>query len=814
MDKNITKMRPLYTLGLLILPFICFAQTPTIVSNHVIAGNCTAFAFGNGVYVASAFITSGATYTSHDAKNWTLLNSDPAPNFNYLAFGNGVFVGITGSSIYSSSDGINWTYRADAGGPANEINFTHGVFFVVTGLPGITQSTDGINWTVLNLGADIPSQGGFDGFDYNGSVYVLGVTVQEGRFTPAESGVLYSTTGTSGSWTFTAISAAPPVSNVTWAKDRFYLFAQDGIYTSADGRSWALPSPPLVDTMLRIGSVGTAGGSFILSVGDSIYLIGASSMEISTYGTHFKSYNPPDLVSAGGLSANGVTYIYGNGGLASATDGIHFTLNGTLFYALASNGSNYVAAGFDASGGTLFSSPDFIDWTEQLPPGVNSLSSISTVLYTGSKYAAAGSGNIYFSNDGISWSNNIVSPSFTSMEYGAGRYVAGSFAYNLLSSTDGLNWSEVDTSYSYYYKIRYLNNSFFALGMNFQNSTGRILQSADGIHWQNITPQTDSAVTYYNDVMYDGTKYYFVGLKDWTDFFTISTTDPTNTTSYGDMGVISNPAPGTSAVNYFSQFDDFIYRSGLFVGTVANTANGLAYVIYSSDGSNWTTSPLGGSGNSRTVVSNAGIYHIVSADGGFYTVSFTKAPPPPSLLRFEAEAVTSYGGGEDARLRWETKDEPDIAYFLVQHSLDTVRWDSIGEVNAEKRGDKEERNEKKWGVERYHFIHEAPPAGVNYYRIGITDGEGRRWWSPVRKVDIRGDIRVYPNPARDVLHVQLPEAEPARLIVFNHAWQPVRERVSSGYEVSIDLRSLPTGVYYLLVFQDGQRYSKEFIIVK
>jgi hypothetical protein len=224
--SNYCSMKPLYTLGFLILSFFSFAQTPTIISNHVLVGNCTAVAYGNGVYVGS----SGATYTSTNAKTWTLLNSDSVPSFGFFAFGNRVFVGVSGSSIYSSSNGTNWTYRADAGGLATEINFTHGVFYVVNGNAGIATSSDGVNWAALDLGIPIPTPVAFGGFDYNGSVYVIGLTLLATRDYPnGSSGVLYSTTGAPGSWTFDPISAIPPVTNVQWVIDRFYLFAQDGI---------------------------------------------------------------------------------------------------------------------------------------------------------------------------------------------------------------------------------------------------------------------------------------------------------------------------------------------------------------------------------------------------------------------------------------------------------------------------------------------------------------------------------------------------------------------------------------------------------
>jgi hypothetical protein len=65
-----------------------------------------------------------------------------------------------------------------------------------------------------------------------------------------------------------------------------------------------------------------------------------------------------------------------------------------------------------------------------------------------------------------------------------------------------------------------------------------------------------------------------------------------------------------------------------------------------------------------------------------------------------------------------------------------------------------------------------------------------------------------------VLPVQLPEAGQARLMVYNRAWLPVRQEYASGYDVSINLWSIAPGVYDLIVYQDGQRYSKVFVIAE
>jgi len=804
-----------FAIALLILSLVSHAQTPTITSTYSPTGNCQNFVYGNGVYVA----VDGGLFTSTDAKNWTPVPSGnvPIPGPNRLAFGNGVFVATTfPNDIYSSTDGVNWTLRA-SGIIAYDVEFLNGAFYTLRDEIYNYKSTDGINWTPLPMEIGIPWLYTFTGFQYGGGNYVIGMSFSDRGIPNGATAVYYSPTGEPGSWTFSGLGLTPPLTKLMWLKDRFYLFAGTDFLTSMDGITWSAPPVPLVDT-LTDGTIGTlppmdpvAG----YAAGDSIYLMGPNpgngtySMQVSTDHTHFKSLYSSGMVANGGLYVNGTHFIYGTGGIATSTDGIHFKFNSTNFTGLATNGSGFVAVG-SGGGGHMFSSPDFADWTDRTPPTTGGLPAVSTVLYTGTKYVAGGARNIYFSDDGTSWSTQTVPYSFISMAYGAGRYVAGSYndtTYMLTSSTDGINWSVVDPSYNYYYKIRYINNSFFAMGVSYLDNTGRIMQSADGLHWQNITPAVSFRTAHYSDVMFDGTKYYFTGIKkdssgNWADFFTLSTTNPMNTTSYSAPGSIVNPAPGTSVGDYITQFGDFLYHNGQFVGSAADRVNHQAYLVYSSDGMNWTTTPLNGPEQARTIVMDGDIYRIVGDGGGRYSITFPGTPA--TLLDFKAKAVGSRDG-EDSRLSWRTAGESNIAYFLIQHSLDTLHWDSIGKVNA---------IERSHGRTGYQFTHEGPPAGANYYRLGLVDKDGRRQWSSIRRVDIRnkGNIRIYPNPVRGVLRVQLPGPEPASLSVYNSAGRMVRQQVVSGYSATLDLGSLPAGVYHLLVLQGGKRYHKEFII--
>jgi len=130
-------MKFFYTLGVLILSLSCYSQIPTINSTYGVTGECTGVVYGNGVYVASANLTTdlAAVFTSADAKTWTPLPSGhfPTQGFNLLAFGNGVFVGVAfPATIYSSTDGANWTLvSSNIPGLISDLKFIQGAFYAI-----------------------------------------------------------------------------------------------------------------------------------------------------------------------------------------------------------------------------------------------------------------------------------------------------------------------------------------------------------------------------------------------------------------------------------------------------------------------------------------------------------------------------------------------------------------------------------------------------------------------------------------------------------------------------------------------------------
>lgn len=70
--------------------------------------------FANGMFMYIPYNSSGVYYTSTDAITWTARNLNVSGTGSIqiydLAFGSGVWMGVSDSAFYTSADGINWRY--------------------------------------------------------------------------------------------------------------------------------------------------------------------------------------------------------------------------------------------------------------------------------------------------------------------------------------------------------------------------------------------------------------------------------------------------------------------------------------------------------------------------------------------------------------------------------------------------------------------------------------------------------------------------------------------------------------------------------
>jgi hypothetical protein len=173
---------------------------------------------------------------------------------------------------------------------------------------------------------------------------------------------------------------------------------------------------------------------------------------------------------------------------------------------------------------------------------------------------------------------------------------------------------------------------------------------------------------------------------------------------------------------------------------------------------------------------------------------------PVTLVSFRVEAE-----GAVAQLSWATTEEVNSERFDVQHSRDGVQWLTVGSVASH-------RDSKV--TQQYHFVHNTPSDGLNYYRLKMIDLDGTFAMSRIQSVrlDTKGNIFIYPNPVVDKLTVVSNGRNVGSVEVMDLSGKKITE-VKSTSEVPV--HRFPAGAYMLrIIFSDQSSEMRKFVIVR
>lgn len=163
------------------------------------------------------------------------------------------------------------------------------------------------------------------------------------------------------------------------------------------------------------------------------------------------------------------------------------------------------------------------------------------------------------------------------------------------------------------------------------------------------------------------------------------------------------------------------------------------------------------------------------------------------------------------QLNWETITEQNASHFEIERSADGINFASIGQVNA--IGNSADK-------QLYSYLDGQPLPGTNLYRLKLIDNSAAFTYSRVVAVKNGANlinIELFPNPASDILQVQLPSSqkETVNITITDAAGRSVYSRslqVSQGNNaVSIPVQHFAKGTYYLIIDNKEGRRSKAFI---
>ncbi|PZP50494.1 MAG: hypothetical protein DI598_05435 [Pseudopedobacter saltans] len=156
-------------------------------------------------------------------------------------------------------------------------------------------------------------------------------------------------------------------------------------------------------------------------------------------------------------------------------------------------------------------------------------------------------------------------------------------------------------------------------------------------------------------------------------------------------------------------------------------------------------------------------------------------------------------------LGWTTATEINNKYFDIQRSADSKNWTSIGTLNsffANGNGDGHE----------YSFSDNKPLMTTNYYRLQQYDYDGKYSIGDVVSISReKVSFSLAPNPATSNI-TAMGIVAGSTIRIYNTSGQLVKEKLASAASETIEISSLPSGVYIVqIIAKDGKKQSSRFI---
>ncbi len=428
--------------------------------------------YGSDRFVAVGY--GSLILTSPNGVDWAPVESQDVfvDELRGITYGQGIFVAVGHSwdanegLIITSPDGIGWTrYSTGQNETLNGITYG-GTMFVAVSDQGafITSPVTGATWTRNPSGQGYLLYGA--AFAGNGAAFTANPFIavgSQGALFTSSNGLAWTEKEAHGAWT---LRAHHPSSLARRSELFLAPNTLDTLLRSPDGVAWTLASEPVA-----------WNGSDIIYAQNRFLRIGLDGRILG--------------------SPDGVVWTQ----LATITDdaGAPFALTGITFGRdlFAVTGQRQTDAG---SYGSVFTSRDAMTWTRQWSgvPGDGVLP--GKIAYGNGVFVAVipegpNGENSLTSADGTNWNlHGIGGLGLAGIAFGSNIFSAYTGFNQILTSPDGVEWATAHTLSDpgvilTFSSIRYINNTFIALGNYEENLNGTIVMnsyvitSADGVSW-------------------------------------------------------------------------------------------------------------------------------------------------------------------------------------------------------------------------------------------------------------------------------------------------------------------------------------------
>jgi len=209
---------------------------------------------------------------------------------------------------------------------------------------------------------------------------------------------------------------------------------------------------------------------------------------------------------------------------------------------------------------------------------------------------------------------------------------------------------------------------------------------------------------------------------------------------------------------------------------------------------------IGGTATGSVFTSGSITSNSVTAFNNHFVIGSTTHVLAVSLTGFTVTRSPGYN-----HAAWEVTQEAAVARYEVQRSDDGIHFYTLGTVQPRNTG----------ADNRYSYDDSKPMTGATYYRLLIAEQSGATRYAPVVLVQPDGAGRLYlvQNPVKDKADIYAGEGYKGiyNYILISNTGQAVQQgilNVAHAGQFSIALnRSLPTGMYALVLRKDGEQYQ-------
>jgi hypothetical protein len=185
-------------------------------------------------------------------------------------------------------------------------------------------------------------------------------------------------------------------------------------------------------------------------------------------------------------------------------------------------------------------------------------------------------------------------------------------------------------------------------------------------------------------------------------------------------------------------------------------------------------------------------------------------PLPVKLLSFDAKVQS-----KDVLLSWSTASEKNCARFEVERSYDGHNFGKVGSINATGNSSKN----VSYQYNDANIMSKAKSANI-FYRLKMIDADGSSDYSNIAVINLLEKIQkavVFPNPFVDDLTVSV-VAKSKGIAQFSlhditgkEAIRYSQDLIEGNNRINMNVPSLSTGLYFLCVEMDGEKYIVKVI---